>query len=110
MRELHHPRRFSGIEIGGFPPPSLMRQGMSLTTSICARCTLGNHLSSRFCVGCGLPLGAAMADSGAGADARGTHGPPEPADPDTSRMTRELVARSGFESAPSGHGWRLIVP
>jgi hypothetical protein len=83
---------------------------MPLTTIVCARCTLGNHLSSRFCAGCGLPLGAVMPDSGAGSDALGPYEAPEPADPDTSRLIRELVVRSGFDSAPSGYGWRIVVP
>lgn len=83
---------------------------MSLTTIVCARCTLGNHLSSRFCAGCGLPLGAMMLDSGAGSDALGPYEAPEPADPDTSRIIHDLAVRSGYESAPSGHGWRMTVP
>jgi hypothetical protein len=83
---------------------------MSLTTIVCARCTLGNHLSARFCAGCGLPLGAMMPDSGAGSDALGPYEAPEPADPDTSRLIHDLVIRSGYESAPSGHGWRMVVP
>jgi hypothetical protein len=83
---------------------------MSLTTIVCARCTLGNHLSSRFCVGCGLPLGSMMPDSGAGSDALGPYEAPDPADPDTSRLMRDLVVRSGYESSSSGHGWRMVVP
>jgi len=51
-----------------------------------------------------------MPDSGAGSDALGPYEAPEPADPDTSRMIHELVTRSGYESAPSGHGWRMVVP
>src|SRR3954466_2792877 len=89
----------------GTRPPA-----MSLITIVCARCTRGSPSASRFCVGCGLPLGAAMPDSGAGSDALGTYEAPEPADPDTSRLIRELVVRSGFASSPSGHGWRMIVP
>src|SRR4051794_4528393 len=83
---------------------------MSLTTIVCARCATGNHLASRFCVGCGLPMGSVMPDSGAASEALGPYEAPEPADPDTSRMIRDLVARSGYESAPSGHGWRMLVP
>jgi hypothetical protein len=83
---------------------------MSWTTIVCARCTLGNHIASRFCVGCGLPLGSVQPDSGAGNDALGPYEAPEPADPDTSRLILDLVARSGYESAPSGHGWRMVVP
>src|SRR4051812_25640205 len=83
---------------------------MSASTFACARCTLGNHFSSRFCVGCGLPLGAVMPDAEAGFDALGPYEAPEPADPDTSRIIPALVARSGFDASPSGHGWRMVVP
>jgi hypothetical protein len=83
---------------------------MSLTTIVCARCTRGNLLAARFCAGCGLPLGAMQPDSGAGSDALGPYEAPEPADPDTTRLIRELVCRSGYESSPSGHGWRMVVP
>jgi hypothetical protein len=83
---------------------------MSVSLIICARCTVGNHPSSRFCERCGLPLGSAQPDAEAGADALGPYEAPEPADPDTSRALRELVERSGFEAAPAGHGWRLVVP
>ena len=83
---------------------------MSVTIIICARCTVGNHPSSRFCEKCGLPLGSAQPDAEAGADALGPYEAPEPADPDTSRLIRGLVARSGFEAAASGHGWRMVVP
>jgi hypothetical protein len=83
---------------------------MSAASIICARCTVANHESSRFCGKCGLPLGSAMADAEAGADALGTYEAPEPADPDTTRLIRQLVERSGFEASPAGHGWRLVVP
>jgi hypothetical protein len=83
---------------------------MSTITIACARCTAGNHLMSRFCVGCGLPLGAAQPDLGAGSDALGPYEAPEPADPDTSRLIRELATRAGFDTSPSGHGWRMVVP
>lgn len=76
----------------------------------CARCTTENHPSTRFCSGCALPLGAAEADAGAALDALGPYEAPEPADPDVNRLIRDLVARSGFEATPSGHGWRLVVP
>ncbi len=76
----------------------------------CARCTLGNATSSRFCVQCGLPLGAGLADAGAAADAIDPYETPEPADPDVARAIREFVNRSGFETSPSGHGWRIVVP
>jgi hypothetical protein len=83
---------------------------MSVFLIVCARCALGNHLSNRFCAGCGLPLGAAMPDAEAGSDALGTFEAPEPAGPDTFRLIRELVARSGYEAGPSSHGWRMVVP
>jgi hypothetical protein len=86
---------------------------MSISGSIviaCARCTLGNAASSRFCVQCGLPLGAGLADAGAVADAIDPYEAPEPADPDISRLIGEFVAKSGFEVAPSGRGWRMVVP
>jgi hypothetical protein len=51
-----------------------------------------------------------LPDSGAATDALGPYEAPEPADPDTTRLIRDLVARAGFESAPWGHGWRLVVP
>ncbi len=76
----------------------------------CARCTTGNHPSTRFCSGCGLPLGAAEADAGAALDALGPYEAPEPADPDANRLIRDLVARTGLEAASSGHGWRVVVP
>lgn len=77
---------------------------------ICARCTFGNHLSTRFCAKCGLPLGSAIPDAVAGLDALGPYEAPEPADPDTTRVLRDLVQRTGFEASPSGHGWRVDVP
>jgi hypothetical protein len=83
---------------------------MPAATIACARCTKGNMPSSRFCDGCGLPLGAALPDAEAGIDALGTYEAPEPADPDVVHLIRFLVVRSGFEAAPSGHGWRLVVP
>ena len=76
----------------------------------CARCTTGNHPSTRFCSGCGLSLGAAEADAGAALDALGPYEAPEPADPDANRMIRNLVARTGLDANPSGHGWRVVVP
>jgi hypothetical protein len=83
---------------------------MAVTTIPCARCAIANHTSSRFCTGCGLPLGTMLPDAEAGNDALGPYEAPEPADPDTHRLIRELVARSGFEAGPSSHGWRMIVP
>ena len=83
---------------------------MSVSTIACARCALANHPSNRFCSGCGLPLGAVQADAGAGTDALGPYEAPEPDGPDTARLIREFVARSGFEASPSSHGWRMVVP
>jgi hypothetical protein len=51
-----------------------------------------------------------MPDAEAGADALGPYEAPGPADPDTSRLLRELAERAGFEAGPSGHGLRMIVP
>ena len=76
----------------------------------CARCTTENHFSTRFCAGCGLPMGAAEADAGAALDALGPYEAPEPADADVTRLIRDLVARSGFDATASGHGWRVVVP
>jgi hypothetical protein len=76
----------------------------------CARCATGNHPSTRFCAGCGLPLGAAQADAEAGSDALSPYEAPGPLEPDVDRTIRALVAQSGFDAAPSGHGWRMIVP
>jgi hypothetical protein len=56
-----------------------------------------------------LPLGSASPDAGAGLDALGPYEAPEPADADTSRLIDELVARSGYEASPAGHGWRMVV-
>jgi hypothetical protein len=83
---------------------------MSSSTIACARCTLGNHFSSRFCVGCGLPLGATAPDAEAGLDALGPYEAPEPADADTSRLIHDIAQRCGFEASPSSHGWRMTVP
>ena len=83
---------------------------MRTTLNACARCTTSNHSSTRFCSGCGLPMGAAEADAGAAIDALGPYEAPDPADPDTNRLIRDLVARSGYEATASGHGWRVLVP
>jgi hypothetical protein len=83
---------------------------MIVTVITCARCTNGNHPSSRFCLHCGLPLGAVQPDIGAGAEALGPYEAPEPADADTDRALRELVVSSGYDATPSGYGWRLVVP
>lgn len=49
-------------------------------------------------------------DAGVGSDALGPYEAPEPADPDTGRVLLDFLARTGFESNTSGHGWRLVVP
>ncbi len=83
---------------------------MSFFTIACARCTVGNHPSSRFCEKCGLPLGSATPDAQIGPDALGPYEPPDPADLDPAPLLRELVARAGFEATPAGHGWCVVVP
>lgn len=83
---------------------------MAVGLIICARCTVSNHPSTRFCVKCGLPLGSATPDAVAGLDALGPYEAPEPADPDTSRLLRDLASRAGFDVRPAGHGWRIDVP
>lgn len=83
---------------------------MKISLISCARCTSGNHPSSRFCDGCGLPLGAAQADAGAALDVLGPYEAPEPADPDATRLIRDLVARTGLDATASSHGWRVVVP
>jgi len=76
----------------------------------CARCTTVNHPASRFCSGCGLPLGAAQAEAGAWVDVLGPYEFPEPADPDVSRQIREFVSWVGVDAKPSGLNWRIDVP
>jgi hypothetical protein len=83
---------------------------MSASVIACARCAQGNHPATRFCERCGLPLGSALPDAEAGSDALSPYEAPDPDDADSERLVRSLVLRSGFEAAPSGHGWRLIVP
>ena len=82
---------------------------MTVLLISCARCTVGNHASTRFCIQCGLPLGSATPDAVAALEALGPYEAPEPADPDTSRLLRELAHRAGFDARPAGHGWRLDV-
>lgn len=77
---------------------------------VCARCTLGNASTTRFCLQCGLPLGAGLPDAGAAMDALDPYETPEPADPDVARVVREFVNRTGFETTPNAHGWRITVP
>src|SRR5205823_4887230 len=87
-----------------------MVSAMPDATIACARCAMGNLPSSRFCAGCGLPLGGVQPDAEAGADALGIYEAPEPTDPDTDSLIRDLVTRSGFDASPFAHGWRLVVP
>ena len=82
---------------------------MTTITIVCARCTLPNHVSERYCSCCGLPLGSVLADAGAGTDALGPYELPDPADPDVARLIRDFARRSGFESNPSGQGWQAVV-
>jgi hypothetical protein len=82
---------------------------MVTITIVCARCTLSNHQSSRYCSACGLPLGA-VPDAGAGADALGPYELPEPADPDVARWILEFVRRAQYDANPSVQGWQLVVP
>ncbi len=83
---------------------------MPSNTIVCARCTLPNLESDRFCSGCGLPLGGVQPDAGAGAEALGVYEAPEPTDPDVERLIRDFVARSGCDVFLSRHGWRVTVP
>jgi hypothetical protein len=82
----------------------------SSSSLACARCGTSNHPASRFCVLCSLPLGSAQPDAGAGSDALDGYETPEPADPDSASLLLDLVQRSGLESGPSRHGWRVVVP
>jgi hypothetical protein len=79
-------------------------------TFACARCTWANHVSDRFCVGCGLPLGAVQPDAGAGCDALEPYESPEPADPDVTRLIQDFARRSHYEASPNGRGWQVVVP
>lgn len=81
----------------------------AITTPPCARCTTPNPVATRFCAGCGLPLGAAEADAGAWIDALGAADTPEFVDPDVARRVRDFVTRAGCDAQPSGANWRLDV-
>ena len=78
---------------------------MPTITIICARCTLANLESDRFCAACGLPLGGVQADAGVGVEALGTYEAPEPADPDVERLIRtSWPGRALTSSPPAGAG------
>lgn len=83
---------------------------MTVITIACARCTLTNHVSERYCSGCGLPLGSVLADAGAGSEALGPYEVPDPADPDVAHQAREFGRRAGYETSPAGQGWQVVVP
>jgi hypothetical protein len=83
---------------------------MAEFTILCARCTVANHGSNRFCETCGLPLGVAEADADAGRDALGAYEAPEWADADLTPAVRSFIDRAGFEATRRGHGWCLTVP
>jgi hypothetical protein len=83
---------------------------MPLVTIVCARCTLANHVSDRYCAACGLPMGALQPDAEAGSDALEPYESPEPADPDVTRLIVEFVKRTRHEANPFARGWQLVVP
>jgi hypothetical protein len=83
---------------------------MPTITIVCARCTLTNHVSNRYCSSCGLPLGAVQPDAGAHTDVLGPYEVPEPADPDVARLIHDFVRQAGYDANPSGPGWQLVVP
>ncbi len=83
---------------------------MILVSFPCARCTRPNPPAVAFCEGCGLPLGTAEPDAGAGREALGVYEAPEPDDGDLGPALAELVARAGLDASPFGHGWRVVVP
>src|SRR4029077_19146746 len=77
---------------------------------VCARCTLTNHVTERYCSSCGLPLGAVQPDAGAGSDALGPYEVPEPADPDVAGLIHDFVRHARYDANPAGQGWQLVVP
>jgi hypothetical protein len=83
---------------------------MLTVTIVCARCTLANHSSERFCSACGLPLGALQPDAEAAYDALEPYEAPEPADPDVARFIIDFIKRSGYDANSSGRGWQIVVP
>jgi hypothetical protein len=83
---------------------------MPVVKIICARCTLANDVSQRYCAKCGLPLGALQADVEAGCDALEPYEMPEPADPDVARLIVEFVKRTRYDASAAGRGWQIVVP
>ena len=83
---------------------------MLTVTIVCARCTLANHVSERFCSDCGLPLGALQPDAEAAYDALEPYEAPEPADPDVARLIVDFVKQTGYDANSSGRGWQIVVP
>src|SRR5271155_1963540 len=83
---------------------------MVTVTIVCARCTLPNHVSQRFCSSCSLPLGALQPDAEAACDALEPYEAPEPADPDVARLIIEFVKQTGYDANSSGRGWQIVVP
>jgi hypothetical protein len=83
---------------------------MSVVMIGCARCTVANHAWDRYCAACGLPLGTAEPDPGAGLDALGPYEAPDLGDSAVEMVLRDLVRRAGGPAVPAGRGWRLVVP
>lgn len=83
---------------------------MTMVTIVCARCTLANHISERFCSDCGLPLGSLQPDAEAACDVLEPYEPPEPADPDVAPLIIDFVRRTGHDANSSGRGWQIVVP
>jgi hypothetical protein len=83
---------------------------MLTMTIVCARCTLANHASDRYCRDCGLPLGSLQPDIEAACDALEPYEAPEPADPDVARLVVELVKKTRHDANASGRGWQIVVP
>ncbi len=76
----------------------------------CARCARPNPSALAFCGSCGLPLGTAQADASAAHEALGAYEAPNASDLEPRLQLRDLAARSGFDAAPFGHGWRVVIP
>ena len=75
---------------------------MITITIVCARCTLPNAVTERYCAACGLPLGALQPDAGAGTDALGPYEVPDPADPDVfEKIKAEMTVESYTRRLPA---------